>query len=616
MDKLIRHRFWILIALVPPLVVFGYYSANAAIKAATTARTGQLDGVLSQIPDGNGPNETFVKKEHGGLEVLNEQLRKAVDIEMARVWAEQIPRMDWPQEMVENGFVPDEYRGEFSRDAVFTYKDDYEDQLHDLYNSLEPLRLDPSGGVSGKVRYDRMALPRHYFGMMSVPSEDIWDAQEDIWFLQLLFDAIRRTNRPAENAAKSAVRWLYTVNLMGGDGQSTVRSSGGGGAQAANFGGGNTGKGGGNFIEDDDGVGFGGGMAMAGAGGATSVAFDPSEEFGDPTKSSGGRPGAGGAAQGGGFGGGKGNYIEDDDEEYSGAAAYGRPGAGALGGENLLRYIEAKDNAKFQERGFYMSVLIDQKKIADFLVELTNSDWPIRVVRFNIGPNPMSPTRRAGGGAMFSQNGRQADTDGPGFGGGFSAAISGKFGGGGGMGGVSAGMNRMMNMMDDDEDFVAPGFSGSSALFGGNRVADDDGLGRAGGTIGAAPMLRGDQIGELFSHPDLVQMDLCGRITMYKPPTPELLASVADAAAAGNPQALEVVELMGLSVAEAEAAAQSAAEDAASAAAEGGDEQPAAEQSEPTEAPADGEAAEEPSAESATPAVDETAPDGSATGDG
>ena len=52
------------------------------------------------------------------------------------------------------------------------------------------------------------------------------------------------------------------------------------------------------------------------------------------------------------------------------------------------------------------------------------------------------------------------------------------------------------------------------------------GIGGAAGAYGPTPMVRGDQIQSLFTHPDLVQMDLCGVITMYNPPPPDLYAAV------------------------------------------------------------------------------------------
>ncbi|MDB4733583.1 hypothetical protein OAF42_03980 [Planctomicrobium sp.] len=72
MDKLqpiIKNRFWILAGLVVPLAMYGFFSANSKLKAATTARETELKGVLSNIPGGtNDPNEEYA----AGLQKIND----------------------------------------------------------------------------------------------------------------------------------------------------------------------------------------------------------------------------------------------------------------------------------------------------------------------------------------------------------------------------------------------------------------------------------------------------------------------------------------------------------------------------------------------------------------
>jgi len=520
MDKLIKHRFWILLALVPPLVIFGYIKANGAIQAATEERVKQLDSVLTAIPNGTGPNPTFVKAEHQGLDVFNAELRKAVDTEFVRVWEDQKPRMTWPVEMMT--YVPETYRGEFVRESGITYKAEYEEQIDKLWESIEPLKPIkpnvPNSGVTGKVRLDRATIPRHYFGEMLVPSEAIWDAQEDLWMLQLLFDAVRNVNRPAENAAKSTVRWVYQIALMGGDGQSVVRPGAGMPGSGSD---------GDEVIPGMAGFGVGareggGGPGRMQAGGMrgmtqTAVGFNPAEEFGI------GFEAAAGMRSG----------VDAGDEDF-GPAVAGR-GMGMVSGGIPIRYIAFDASANFQERGFYMSVLIDQRKIADFLVELSNSDWPIKIVRFNVGPNTGGAGARAATPMMAG-----------GMPGGFGTGADSMMGMAMAMGGA-AGMPTMPSMpsmpmlgrerAEDDALSAAPGFTGADTF--GGTAAD---MGMTGGMIGASPLVNGDQIGQLFTHPDLVQMDLCGVITMYRPPTPELLAAVTGEAAAAEASAEDAAE--------------------------------------------------------------------------
>jgi hypothetical protein len=589
MDKIVKHRFWILLALVPPLVIFGYYKANGAIKDAITSRTGALDSALSGIPKGDGPNPTWVKAADGGLEIYNTQLQKLVDAEKVRVWTDQLPRMTWPPEM--ETYLPKTpqgemaYRGEFPPEAGFTYKAEYDpDLLEALYQSIEPIKKEKDGGVSGKVLVSRSIIPKHTFDRYIIPSEAIWDAQEDLWLLQLLFDAIRNTNRPAENAAKSAVRRLNYIRLMGGDGQSIVTAMAGaaGGRMGMDAG-------------DEDLPMAASPMAMMGRGGAgtgpgqVKVQFEPAEEFGVGFES---MAGAAGAMDGG---------DEAFPSPMAGRAMEAMAGAGGMPGlgQKEIRYIKFTEGATFRERGFYMSVLIDQKKVADFLVELVNSDWPIRIVRFNVGPNGgttgtgySSPANPLGGRMMD-------DTD--------DMMMPGMLGGGGATnfgrandGGFGSEPDVTTSGFADDNLFTAP------LMSNGDEMDPRMGMGAGpAGAYGPQPMVRGDQIQSLFTHPDLVQLDVCGVITMYNPPSEALLAAVTGTPPADGSTEPPAGEATTAEPASETDTAQPAAEDAEGAdPAAGAPEAGAA--SEATAAP---EAAAGPGTESsATPAVEGATP--------
>jgi hypothetical protein len=456
MDKLqplIKQRFWILAALVLPLCIFGYYKANGAMKDATTARVEALETAYKNIPSGDGPNPTWTEE----AKQLNASYKAAVNVELVRVWEDQQARMTWPPSM--QRYVPAEYRGEFPEEAGFTYKDEYSRLIADLHASVEPITPDPKGkGFSGKVWFDQKLIPRHVLGTLSVPSEKIWDAQEDIWYLQLILDAVRNVNRSAENAAKAPVRKIYKIELRGGTGESTVKASGttmsGEGTMAGMHG--------------------AGAMEMqaemtgqrSGQGGFTAkVAFDPAEEFGTQTKAG-----------------------ESTSTSTSGPAeAMHMAGPGGMGGGGrgeLLRYIKEDENAKFRERGFYLSVLIDQKKIPDFLVELSNAEWPIRIVRFHVGPSVEKPGTGSAGN-MMEEYAAGYDTSGQG--------------------------NSGFDSFDPAAAFADP------ALLEGATMDMQ---------VGPSPLVTSEQMAGLFTHPDLVQMDVCGVITFYNPPAEEILAAV------------------------------------------------------------------------------------------
>jgi hypothetical protein len=483
MDKLepiIKHRFWILLGLVVPLTAFGYYSANGALKMQTTERITKIDGLFGQIPSGNEANPRWAE----GMSEINRRYEQSVNTEIVRVWERQQARMTWPAGM--HKYLPETYRDPFPNDAGFIYQTEYPELLRQLYAGIEPVVMGPQGRVTGtgKVLFNEDQIPRTTFtNRLSIPSEMIWDAQEDIWYLRLLFDAIRRVNQPAENAAKSAVRAVLKIELWGGSGESKARGTAIGGT--VDPGAGET-----MDIGYDGGMGDTMGMTGGGFGGggqAVHVAFNPEEEFG-----TGGRPASTGGQMGGGMGGTTMGMMLG--EGLAGTGPEGTTGTAAPA--KTLRYVKDNDASPFHERGFYLSVLIDQRKISDFLVELSNSEWPIRIGRCQWGPNS-----HAGKGTM-------------GTGGNLMMPLAGMGGyGGEDYYGDMAGTS--MDMME---------------MAGGNPFDTEGMMGMEGG-IGASPMLKptGESV-SLLQQFDLVQMDLVGYITFFKPPPPDVLAAVQQAA--------------------------------------------------------------------------------------
>ena len=284
----------------------------------------------------------------------------------------------------------------------------------------------------------------------------------------LLLQAVSTMNESAPNVAKAPVRMISRLDLVGGDGLSgaaaTVGASvGGGDGDMSEF------MEGYDMFEDggEDGDGYG----ESPFGNATStVAFEPADEFG--------------------------NNIETLAVVSEGLD--GTQGAISRGGNRRqeIRYVALDENQPFRERGFYMSVLIDQQQIARFLITLSNSDWPIRIVRFHVGPNPqgVGSTGNRGIQNQFA------------FGGDDESDYA-----------------SQMDVLDFDE---------------GDFEFDFGGGGGGGGGYGPQEYVNDSALAGAFSHPDLVQLEVLGAITFFNPLPEDVLAKVT--AALGEASAVSV----------------------------------------------------------------------------
>lgn len=486
MDKLqplIRNRFWILIGLVIPLVLYGYYSANGSLKQATIERENALDGVKNGVSTGFEPNEDYIRK----LSHINTFLDESVQDAIVDLWKKQQERMTWPRAVASR--VPEEFMGEFDRQVPFIYKGLYPELIRRLQKRVQPVEpvdmsntaTNPMGlpmGGSGtplpgrpqtpapnqKVILAAM-VPHAQFAQFGITSQEMWDAQIDIWMTELLFDAIVKINEDKENISDAVVRRIDLIELVGGSGEPVTKDAGAAGGGM-----------------DEEGMGRGG-MMSGQAAIPKDVAFSPAEEFGSPID----------AASGGG---------ESDFEGMGGMA-------GAAGAAQK-RYINETEDAPFLERGFYLSVIIQQTKIPDFITTLVNSDWPIQVRRFHVGENPYKQSQ-TGAINTTSQRGFESES---GFG------LGGMSGGLGSRGGFGLGSRPRERLSGTGRDPMA------SAL---TNIYDSN-----------LP----EYAMSALNHPDLVRLDVCGIITMYRQPKEILEAVAARKAATSNaPQEVEATPI-------------------------------------------------------------------------
>ena len=470
MDKLqplLKNHFWILLVPLFSMNLWGYFSANGALKEATPARVSALDTVKSKIPVGSAaPNEVYTTE----LKKRNELLDKYVNEELVDLWAKQQARMIWPQRVAAD--IPKVYLADIKNTKVrYTYQKDYPDVVRQLHESVEPFVADKRGiPWTPKVDFPIQLIPQMRIGTLSITSKQMWDAQEDIWVTQFILDAIRKMNKDADSETSAVIRRVIAYRLLGGDGAAGGAAATGApgseiGGMPANYeGAGNASMGGqvGNRI-------------------TSSVRFDPAEEFG-----AGGEPAAGVNA----------GTMATMMQQSSSPSGEG--GADATAATGPLRYYKDDPTLPYVERGFYLSVIINQKNLVDFLVALSNSDWSVRVVRFHFGKNPYAtdPFTAVRGGAgnasPFGMGGRPT--------GGYTADPAGS--------GQSS-------------------FPGLETDMNSGEMAGNP-MGMAGTT--GYPV-------DALQHPDLVQLDLAGLITLYRQP-PAVIAAL-ETAATGIPPAAD-----------------------------------------------------------------------------
>jgi hypothetical protein len=490
MDKLepiLKQKFWILLGVGIIMTIVGWWMAAGSLAATITARKDALDKVEGSIPSGELPNNDWSTK----LAEINGRQEALVRVARLEMWKRQEARVFWPPN-VDSYAKQIPYEGEFGVEASELYRENYPSDVERIWKISRP--FNPLDGT-GIVMFPFASFPQQRSGDLTPTSKQMWERQQDLWLLEPIMQAILAVNG-GENGtrADASIHAISRLELLGGD-----RSKLGGDATGVGM----TSESG--MPEGYDGgagaldlsalSGGGGGFGMGGYGAAAGGApapvaadFDPKEEYGD-----GGTLGGGGY---GGFGGlGSSAAMPTGESADSGSA----DGLAVSGGPaEVRRYVDDEEALPYKTRAFYLSVVMDHRKLPDLIGALTangDSAWPIEIGRVQVVRlNPDEGVGQAGGGSLASM----MPSSGSQYGGGSAqygaaGAYAPAFGGGG------AG------------DYLSGETSGeydTSSAFGG-------GLNFGGRPMGAP----GAGFEATFADPSLAKVALCGLIYIYKPIT-------------------------------------------------------------------------------------------------
>jgi hypothetical protein len=305
-----------------------------------------------------------------GAEQVNAKLTTRVAETQERLWDHQrAAMMFWPivEKPLKDAKV--KYRGSESagnprafNDAKRLFSTRYPDMWRALvYDVVEPFNMVTGNGkvlcrdTNGQVAITRAPSELWSQRQMTITAEEFWNAQEDLWMLHSLMQAIARVNEGSVNIDDARIKRLISATLRGGSqadlAERRKKKQGNNPAAAAAQTPGQAGAGGppiGNIFG-----GWGSRSESAEAAGAKPLPLiDPDDIFGADTE--------GGASTAGGTGGGLGKRYG------GGEAASANP------------YVIG-ETGKWRARGFVLRVVMDHQDIPKLLTELTQSPFPVMI---------------------------------------------------------------------------------------------------------------------------------------------------------------------------------------------------------------------------------------------
>ena len=506
MEKLqpvIKQIFWIVFGLAMMLIVFGWWSAQKELSAQIEERQGLVDKAFTDagVSVGNTPNSNWTESAAKENEAHEQALSRAAE----RLREDQLSARVYPESISEDinrikfgGRIDDQaLRARFA-----------ELYPHYFWKQLQVIKPFLKG--EGLVDISNAKITQENVARWQDPpptSTDIWNAQEDIWLLRSIYDSIAMVNRGAERIDKAPLRSLMLLQLRGGDPEAEAGASAGGGF------GGSEGYGGGGY-EDSEMMmgGFGGAGGGVGGGGGPWEAFMGSltadlltEEFGADANA----------------GMGLSEYMSMGDYES------GESDSGNSEGADDNRYVHDDETMPYRTRAFVLQVKILQHEIPRLLAELTNSKFPVEIVRvdasFGSPPQLAGATAGAAGGYGGAMSGYEDPAGGAG---GYEA---------GGMGGYGGGMGEFGGEMGGG--FGGPGGGMGVATGGGPSVVVDP---TANKTARAATMSAAERkklangerlLRKAMNDVNLSTVRVAGLMTMYRSQEENEAEAEAEAAA-------------------------------------------------------------------------------------
>lgn len=466
MDKLkplIVHKFWIILFIALLLPVIGWSMATGSLAKEIEERKSSIDQAFTdaQVPP-NPPNQTWST----ALKQINEEKRKYNAESTKYLWEKQKELFVWPPDIA-TLMTETPHRGEISIKPRNLYRSAYKFEILRAYKLANPFSLKDGKGLVDLNPNIIPHVPFDKWRNVSPTSEDMWDAQEDVWLVSSIMEAIAKVNKDsgATNISESPIRQISVLELRGG----TVGDDG---SAPAGDGG----------MDGEMGMAGGGGMFSGGGGGMRGIAggkegslsievdMDLTKIFGNDIDGS--------------AGGGDGGSEMAMEESLAGGGFGG--GMGGAGEQKLKRYYHDEEALPYKTRAFYIKATIQSSKLPNLLAQLSSMPWPTKIVR----------VQRAD---LFDDN---------------MNPIAGSGGGGGGMG-RRGGAARGTGGFSSESDFA-----GAGGGFGRNS-----GLGFESdmGVNGAAGLQEQENKGLLdaaLNDPELAVVTIAGLMTLYNPYVP------------------------------------------------------------------------------------------------
>ena len=498
----IKYRFWISLGVAALFAIIAYFLGSSPIQAKVDQQTKAITAAandVKQYAQPGIPNHQYkpIVDEKTGV------LTKDVNSAWKQLYSRQAPLLTWP-ETVQERFRqwgrkwPETVAEGAVEVAKYDYIQAYPEYVDRVYSVCNPFNYETGAGVVAAPPKEVLLRPSVFDPTKLPDLGKIWAGQERLWTQRTVLEVVAQVNKQAkdwDSAIIKQINLLEVGNQVAQDQQSIAKGEQLEESEAI--------KAPGQEAEEEKAA-AGGGMGMSS--GSGSGAMMQSMMGGMARRGMGGQMGMGSA------------------------------GAVAGATENVFYVKPASDKGQYKILPIMLSVLIDQDRVQNLLVELENSPMSIQVMDFEL-QRPSSRVVKPEKGTMASFAGYGDSMMG--------GMMRGRMGGMGmmaGYGGMMASYGSMMSQMGGG--YGRGGMMGGMGMFMGRgqaapaRKGTDKRATNRGDVREKETKAVETAKGPSFFDPyfDIVEVKVYGQARFYNPPPAdaEVLPSLGETAAAAT----------------------------------------------------------------------------------
>ncbi len=345
--QVIKYRFWISICIAALFATIAYFMGSAPVKAKAVKEAGDIKAAESGVKKyaNGGPTDAYKPIVEEKTQVVTKDVNKA----WKELYERQAPLLTWPK--TANRFKTWGRKWPETEDpgrvqvAFIDYGHAYPDYVDMVYQTFKPFDYETGKGIVAAPSKEVLLRPASFSDEDKPDLGKVWSAQERLWAQRTVLEVIAQVNAKATDWDSAYIKEIESLEV----GNPTAQDQ----RSLAN----------GEETKKAEEI-----LAPGQASAAEAEAAAPAGGMmGNMGAMAGRRSMMGGMGGMGGMG------------ERGGGA-----GAGAKYDDTIYYITPANDKGQFKILPIFVTVLIDQDHVQNFLVELENSPMSIQVMDFEL----------------------------------------------------------------------------------------------------------------------------------------------------------------------------------------------------------------------------------------